>query len=276
MNSTPRDPHRELACRCRHCGEENPPEFPNCWNCHESLADAIEIAPETPPVSEHTEVDIASGARSWIGIELLIVLLIVWLPGVAAGVEAYFVPPTALSLGAELFSILYNAGEVCLVAYLLWREGGWLAHLGLRGSRWLRDVPWAVLLALAAFAVTVFAFHIGSQWLPVTGGASPQADVPDEGSVRWILPGSSFVAALAEEVIFRAYVWRRLTQLLRDPILALIGSSALFSLVHVALVMDSIALFGFGLLLGWAFLRTSSLWRVTLAHWFYNLVLYYT
>jgi membrane protease YdiL (CAAX protease family) len=80
------------------------------------------------------------------------------------------------------------------------------------------------------------------------------------------------VAATFEEVLYRAYLWGRLTQLTRTSDLSIVISSVLFALAHGYDPATTLSVFTFGLVLGFVFAKSRSLLRVTLAHWGYNVV----
>jgi len=267
--------YEEFPRRCAQCGEENPREFPVCWNCQGDLADAVELprAPEVEPAPNPSPVD--PSIRFGIGFEVLVVLALVWLPGVVAGVESYFTPFGPLTFGDELDGVLINAAEILLIVYLLWRTGSLRDQLGLQRSKIWREVGWGLGLAAAGFVVMNLPLAIVPDWFWAPATSTSLEFAPDDVALGWLLPWSFLVAALEEEVIFRAYLWRRLTQLFGDPILALLASAAFFALAHVAVPVDTLAHFAFGLLFGWVFLRTGILWLLVLGHWFYNLAITY-
>jgi len=108
------------------------------------------------------------------------------------------------------------------------------------------------------------------------------------GSARWVAEGgtvSEYVAALAgafaffavaaaaEEALFRGYAFQALVQGIGAwP--AVLLSSAAFALAHIRNPsVDAVALaniFAAGVMLGWAYLRTRSLWFATAVHLGWN------
>ena len=108
------------------------------------------------------------------------------------------------------------------------------------------------------------------------------------GTVRWVADSGSWpeyvaalgsalllyaVAAAAEEAIFRGYLFQALVQGVGAwP--AVLGTSALFALAHLQNPsIDVLALaniFLAGVMLGWAYLRTRSLWFCTAVHLGWN------
>ncbi len=105
---------------------------------------------------------------------------------------------------------------------------------------------------------------------------------PDVGGVGdWLvylgqLAVVFFVAAAAEELVFRGYPFQVLVEWL-GPVLAVALSSAAFAGVHVfnpqvgALALLNIALAG--VVLGGVYLRTRSLWTAIGLHWAWNWVM---
>ncbi|MBV8161756.1 MAG: CPBP family intramembrane metalloprotease [Acidimicrobiia bacterium] len=132
------------------------------------------------------------------------------------------------------------------------------------GWAWPRstDAPAGILAGVPALAVGVGAFALGR----VVGGGHP----PQPLVVRVVVLAS--LAALAEEAFFRRFVYDALVP--GGAILAVLGSAALFALVHVTvygwwvLPID----LGAGLLLSWQRWATGS-WTVpALTHILANLL----
>lgn len=135
----------------------------------------------------------------------------------------------------------------------------------------------------AARRDSLLGFALGAAAITVAAGVLTVA-----GTVRWVADSGSWpeyvatlgqalvvfaVAAAAEEAIFRGYVFQALVQGVGAwP--AVLGSSALFALAHwnnpsvsaVALANIFLA----GVMLGWAYLRTRSLWFCTAVHLGWN------
>jgi CAAX protease family protein len=111
----------------------------------------------------------------------------------------------------------------------------------------------AVLLGLAAWSGDVDLFRF-----------------PRERPGRWlaVLLLYPLVSALAQEVIFRVFLFHRYRTLFSTPGRMVTASALVFALAH--LILDNwlapvLALVG-GLLFGWTYLRTRSLLLVTLEH----------
>jgi len=269
--------YEELPRVCEHCGEENPPGFPVCWSCHEDLG------PESLPTrgdsgqdapAEPTEEVSPSGLQRWIPVELGVVLVIAWLPYLVSGLFAYGSPPAQWDLWGGIDSILLDSGCVLLVGYLLWREGDWRAHLGLRGTRMGRELLMGIALAAVAIGAGMLSVSLAVEW-GYPDWLRPMAEMPTGAAARALFPVMLLVSALTEEVLFRAYLWRRLEQITGDATVALLASALLFALVHVASPAETFSHFVFGLIFGWVFIRTRRLGRVVIAHWLMNLVISY-
>lgn len=78
-----------------------------------------------------------------------------------------------------------------------------------------------------------------------------------------------FLAPIAEEMVFRGAILRKLLSSLKNPWLAIIISAALFGLIHGNLPQFLHA-FPIGLLLGWVFYRTGSILPGLVLHWVNN------
>jgi len=179
----------------------------------------------------------------------------------AAGVR----PSFAAQVGVELAAAVL-AGWLLLV----WMDRRPIGALGYAADPAApRDAALGFLLGAGAIAVAagVLAVAGSARW------------VADEGSVSEYvaaLAGSlAFfaVAAAAEEALFRGYAFQALVQGIGAwP--AVLLSSAAFALAHARNPsVDGVALaniFAAGIMLGWAYLRTRSLWFCTALHLGWN------
>lgn len=198
----------------------------------------------------------------------------------------------ALWMGAWLF--LLSAGFLAL--------GGAGVRLGLEVSTAVElacalGAGWGVLKLVdrrpigalgyaadpAAPRDSLLGFGVGAAAITLAVGVLTVA-----GTVRWVADSGSWpeyvatlaqallvyaVAAAAEEAIFRGYVFQALVQGVGAwP--AVLGTSVLFALAHLqnpsvtAVALANIFLAG--VMLGWAYLRTRSLWFCTAVHLGWN------
>jgi membrane protease YdiL (CAAX protease family) len=270
--------YEEFPRVCEHCGEENPSEFPVCWNCHEDLpaSDPEAARPlEEAATKDPSSSPAAGGLPLWIAVELGVVLALLWLPAVLWGLEYYGLPPAEFSLWVDVHDAVWSSATVLLLGYLLWREGGWLEHLGIRGLRIGRELALGVVLAAVSLAIWPVV-HPLAERLGLPYGERPMfPEVPQDLLPHLLRVVALLICAAEEEVLFRVYLWRRLEQVCRDPILALLASSLLFALWHAASPAESLSLFVFGLLYGWIFLRTRRLGRLVFGHWLCNVAILY-
>ena len=146
-------------------------------------------------------------------------------------------------------------------------HGGGLHSLGLRssntskGSSWL--LPPAVLVAVLIFNVVYVAIvnQLGFDFF------IPEELPFDEfGPLALAISGFLVILAgpFAEEVFFRGFVLKGLTHRWR-PVTGLLVSAAIFSFAHASPAI-LIPIFVAGMLLGWLYLRTGSLWGCVWVH----------
>lgn len=264
----------EFPLACPACGEENPSDFPACWSCHADLEGAVASSPLPPaPPSDQPAPTRPAGdrvVRTELGVALLVYALPYAISGIAGRLRGSVEPET---LEDEAYRCLYAFGEVALILFLLWRGGGsWQAVAGLGRPRVGVELAWALVLCAGWFflntAVGMLASLAG--WVPTYVDWIYRPRTPGEtGLVSFGL----LVAAASEELFYRAYLWNRLTRLTRRPLLALLVSAGLFALVHPYGAWESLSLFLGGAAFGAIFWVERSLWRLILAHWFYNLLL---
>ncbi len=146
-------------------------------------------------------------------------------------------------------------------------HGGGLASLGLRPSSTSKSSSWllppAVLVAVLVFNVVYVAIvnQLGIDWF------IPEELPFDEfGPLALAISGFLVILAgpFAEEVFFRGFVLKGLSHRWR-PLTGLLVSAAIFSIAHASLAIF-IPIFVAGLLLGWLYLRTGSLWGSVWVH----------
>ena len=159
------------------------------------------------------------------------------------------------------------AGYLCarLFEGLPWRSLGLTLHTG-----WLRDLIIGSLVGFASLAVAV---GIAG----AVGGVSFSVNDAGIASICRAMLGSAallFVAALAEEAMFRGYALQTLTRA-RLAVLGVLLTSVPFGLVHlsnpnVVPVVTFANTVLAGLWLAVAYLRTRSLWLPLGVHWMWN------
>lgn len=159
-----------------------------------------------------------------------------------------------------------GAGYICtrLFEGLPWRSLGLTLHHG-----WLRDLLLGCVIGFAGLAFAV-AIATAAGGLRFTLGGSVL------GMIRSLVISAVmlFIAALAEEALFRGYPLQTLTRA-RLAVLALILTSVPFGLAHLsnpnvipgATFANTVLA---GLWLGVAYLRTRSLWFPLGVHWAWN------
>lgn len=182
-------------------------------------------------------------------------------------------PP--IPYGAVLADLLFRvsmlvaalgAGYICarLFEELPWRSLGMTLHHG-----WLRDLLLGCVIGFAALAFAV-GIAAAAGGLRFTFGGSVPGMIRSLGASAVLL----FVAALAEEALFRGYPLQTLTRA-RLAVLALLLTSVPFGLAHLsnpnvipgATFANTVIA---GIWLGVAYLKTRSLWFPLGVHWAWN------
>jgi membrane protease YdiL (CAAX protease family) len=194
-------------------------------------------------------------------------LLIGWnaLAGLAHGREAL-----ELSAGQVLANVASIAVVAALaVAAVAWRERS-VQALGLPGPAPERAAHAGVVAFLAAFPL-YFAAEIAARWLFESLGI-PRAANPAQtlilrsgraGDVAALALTAAFLAPIAEEVLFRGFVFAALRRRAGFPA-ALAASSALFAAVHPP--VDWLPIFVLSVALATVYDQTGSLFAPIVAH----------
>ena len=175
----------------------------------------------------------------------------------------------AAAVGTFLAAAIANAIVVRIF------ERGRLADMGLGwDDRSLKNVGIGLAAGVAAAAVFL---------LPAlaVGGAYIEPDVEYPGSLSGLvfLTCVLIFGAFGEEMLFRGYAFQTLVQG-SGPFAALLPTSVLFAFAHAAndhaSLLGLINTFGFGLVLGYAYLRSRDLWLPIALHfgWNWALVLF--
>jgi len=206
-----------------------------------------------------------------LGVEILIVLAIVFVPDVVMKVASNGLPPAVVQFLSV--SILPFAALACIL--LLRRDGIGLTGLGLaRPASWFRTVGTGVLVGAGLLLVSVVA--ISPLVVAVFGSyLDPAMFDPLVGDARALATNiliSFFHAALCEEIIFRGFLLQQFERLLdagtKMTIAAILIQAALFGLAHypqggAGILATTLG----GILWGIAFLAARrNLWVVIIGH----------
>ena len=166
----------------------------------------------------------------------------------------------------NILAAALGAGYICarLFEGLPWRSLGLTLHAG-----WLRDLLLGCAIGFVALAVAV-GIATAAGGLRFSLGGSVLGMIRSLGGFAVLL----FVAALAEEALFRGYPLQTLTRA-RLALLALILTSVPFGMAHLSNPnVIPVATFAntalAGIWLGVAYLRTRSLWFPLGVHWAWN------
>jgi uncharacterized protein len=166
--------------------------------------------------------------------QLLEVLVFLFL--IVPSLVLAFLAPQQLKAGFNLVAwgtILRDLSLICLLVYLLWRNGEPMTRLGWHARDLSKEVAIGLLLFFPLLAGTSFLEQylrtIGFSGQPksLSGFLTPQT--PLQFALAFLLV---VVVAVAEETIFRGYLILRFNFLTRSRIAAVLLSSAIFSVGH--------------------------------------------
>ena len=175
-----------------------------------------------------------------------------------------------------LGSIMIFAILVGIVTAIVWPRVKPVAWLGLRWREWPHALwigPVAVMVMWVILPVLSASGYI--TWLEnLVGSESTQDAVKllqegkDLTSVALMAFSAAIVAPLAEEVIFRGYIYP-VAKYFAGPWVGALFTSLVFAAGHgnVPLVLP---LFLLGMLMTWAYEKTGSLWAAISIHFFFN------
>ncbi|MBY0458068.1 MAG: CPBP family intramembrane metalloprotease [Gemmataceae bacterium] len=153
--------------------------------------------------------------------------------------------------------------------YLMARSGRPWAAFGVVRPR-LSDLAVGALLVPVVFA-------IGDVLPPLPDFGRPEggyAPLPDGAAELALMAVTMLVAALAEELVTRAYLVTRLRELLRSRAQAVVAAAALFASYHAYQGPRGLLFaFAFGVVYGLLFLLLGRVWPLVAGHALYNMIL---
>lgn len=171
-------------------------------------------------------------------------------------------------------SVLLGLPAALLVLWLATRLAGrsFASYLALRRPRG-QEIAFGLAVS-AALLVTldVIAWLAGYPLSPDFALDSMRS-AREAGMVWLVLLGFCVGAPIAEEFIFRGFVYRGWSASFLGPTGAIILSSALFAVIHLQYMWFYIAgIFCIGALFGYLRRRSGSTWLTVITHAFYNLM----
>jgi membrane protease YdiL (CAAX protease family) len=184
-----------------------------------------------------------------------------------------FLPKTPVTVVDVWTSALWTIGVILLFATLLRRrnEVGWPMYRPARN--WAHEIAVAVTIGVLAFATQQIVSVL--MWTFVGGTATPDAwEVAMKNPIiRTMFPVYTLIAAIREEVVFRAYLPVRISATLGvSNTIAVIISAAMFAAIHDYPAPDLASVFVTGLVYGATYSASRSLPCIVIAHWTYNLL----
>lgn len=240
---------------CTHCGAALLPGAMECAECHAVLASAAD----------------STDGLAW-GIRQLALGLMVLVPSAVLIASLALVIP--LAIAAVVSSTLLGLLQLALVWFLA--IGTWPPPWALIGfTRPRTSLPHSAMLAAAALVCSLgFAQLYTMAALALGWDFLMPPEIPD----GLLLPGGWVVFSalalavwtpIAEETFFRGFILRGFSSRWRlAP--ALVASAAVFAALHLAPAL-LLPVFVTGLLLGWVYHRTGSLWPCIAVHAAQNL-----
>jgi len=223
----------------------------------------------------------------------LVILLVSGLIGVAASAIFIFGGDTGMKIGQGISSIFMFVVPP-IVYYFITRKEHQMRDLGLRR---LSPPWWLILIGVALMFVSVPLSTRLTTWnesmdfggvfakleeylklLEDTAQAATEKllDVDSIGGLLFNLVVIALIPAIGEELTFRGVLQQSLTRKM-NPHVAIILSAAIFSFIHFQFYGFLPRMF-LGLLMGYMFYITNSLWTSMLMHFLNNgaaVVLYY-
>lgn len=229
--------------------------------------------------------------------DLLLGVLLLLMGGLLVGRLAIFVWPQLLDSagsGADLsvdeyafLALLSQGGALPVLLFLIWRLGrqadGW-RHFGLVARRLFRDVGCAAVAFVTAMPVVLGVGGILMIAATLAGQPPPTIahemleklrDAESTQTIALFLISAVVIAPLTEEIMYRGLVQSALrgSGCFANRWLLICMAAAFFAAVHgMQVAWQALpVLFVLGVVLGWLYERTASLWPSILLHAGFNL-----
>lgn len=255
----PRGDHLPDSNRCQYCGAVLNPEFYFCTYCSTPYRNHVEVLPDQPikPIEDRVRLERAAPQvvpffYSLVGFLIVASILAAVLP------EEH--TPSLWIIESILLAVL-------VLGFSLPNLGLLKEQLGRIG--FLKTEAWLGLAALVPLLALNFAYSALIRFLSGAEDFSfykffSDAGYPPAVAVMVVCVGP----AIIEEVGFRGLVLPWLLNAF-GPWKALVFSSGLFMVLHFN-ILGALYLFLVGMLLGWVWLRTRSLYPPMVIHFLHN------
>ncbi|AIE85272.1 CPBP family intramembrane glutamic endopeptidase [Fimbriimonas ginsengisoli] len=228
---------------------------------------------------EQSEAEPTRAVRSRWGVEVAVILCVGVFPPLLSALVSHPTEETMPSAQHQWLALLVRSFQVLApTMYVIWRSReGWSAF-GWRRWRLSDDLILGFVLALVGLWCARLGVMVGRSLLGADAAYNPV--IQNEFRQAFHVDGwtsALMVAALvansfAEEVVVRAFLILRFTQLLRSPVKAVLLSSLLFASYHVYQgLAPACGVFAMGLLLGTVYAFQGRVAPLIVAHTLYNL-----
>ena len=220
-----------------------------------------------------------SGEVIWYMVVFLLIQVIV--QGIASVVEAYFAEG---DLKSAFANGLANADNIGITALIISNVVSSLLtiiiFLKAKWTLWARDYlatrPWGVVFWVIILS---FGLIIPTMWLQEELHLEMPKEMEELFTSVCSTPYGYFTLAVlapwAEEVVFRGAILRKLLEIFSHQMhwVAIVISAIIFGAVHMNMA-QGVNAFVLGLLLGWMFYRTGSIFPGIVLHWANNTIAY--
>jgi membrane protease YdiL (CAAX protease family) len=234
--------------------------------------------PRQPRAPERNPVPVPPAAPRILWLELGLVLLLAFAPGLlslllaALGDVTNNEPAEQLTpaIVGGIFTLFLSWSPVLLIGYLLVRSGEGWRGIGLGRFDWRADGLVGLGLWIASFILVLILARV-FEFLGQNNVDFLPSQLP-----LWFRIVDAFVIAITagvtEEVVVRGYAQTRLEQLKMPTAVILLLPTAIWGLLHLYEgAGPTVTIFCLGLLYAWYYYRTRRLWPIIIAHALFDL-----
>lgn len=207
----------------------------------------------------------------WILINVIAWMAVIWIGYLGGALIGHPLKGTEILDNSWIISIALLLTDL-LVIYVFWKRkyANFKFNYGYTYGESFSTKQLFIWAAVSAIGLLIFDI-MASIYLPIPEDLEVSNMLMKLMTNPIGLLGACLIGPLAEEVIFRGAIERRLLEKNWNPWFAIVISAALFAVSHLNLA-QGVTAFVIGIFMGWVYYRTRSIWVTALIHMVNNTV----
>ena len=207
----------------------------------------------------------------WILINVIAWMAVIWIGYLGGALIGHPLKGTEILENSWIISIALLLTDL-LVIYVFWKRkyANFKFNYGYTYGESFSTKQLFLWAAVSAIGLLIFDV-MASIYLPIPEDLEVSNMLAKLMTNPIGLLGACLIGPLAEEVIFRGAIERRLLEKNWNPWFAIVISAALFAVTHLNFA-QGVTAFVIGIFMGWVYYRTRSIWVTALIHMVNNTV----